>query len=215
MIGGLAFDEKRIADLIGSDRFQSRYERGQTVSLYVAANEGFRTVGRTMRAPVFKIGLCSPERLHERQLELDRDGYGSLFMRDRELVQDPGFGAWDLLRMPQDLRLVPNSPVAAGERDLRVTLPRGLQFPHFDALLTAALKPASLTFWAGSPSGRRYCDRHGIDVATLLRFTAYEFGTASRVSPATELMIVRPKAEIPRLVAMVEGIIADWVQAEE
>ncbi len=213
VIGGSDFDGDRIAGLIASEAFRSRYERGMSVSVYVAANDAFRTMGRTMRCPIYKIGLCSAERLHQRQLELDRDGYGATIMHGGEPVRDPAFANWDLLRMPRDLQLSPDGPIAVGERDLRVALPAGMKFSVFDALLTAALRPASLSVWAGSPAGQRYCATHGIDAESLVRFTSYEFGEAVRLSPATELMIFRPKSEMGRLAAMVEGIIADWLLA--
>ena len=215
VIGGSAFDAERVAGLIGSEAFRARYEHGMSVSLYVAANDGFRTAGRTMRCPIYKIGICAADRLHQRQLELDRDGYGAMIMQDGVPVRDPSFGSWDLLRMPRDLQLAADSPVAAGERDLRVTLPAGMKFSVFDALLTEALRPAALSVWAARLAGQRYCETHGIDAATLVRFTSYEFGTATRLSPATELTIFRPKSEMGRLAAVVEGIIADWLLGDD
>ena len=215
VIGGSDFDAERVARLIASEAFHASYERGMNVSVYVAANDAFRTAGRTMRCPIYKVGICASERLYQRQLELDRDGYGATVMQGGEPVRDPSFGTWDLLRMPQDLQLSQDGPVAAGERDLRVTLPAGMKFTVFDSLLTEALRPASLSVWAGSPAGQRYCETHGIDAETLMRFTAYEFGTGTRVSPATELMIFRPKSEMGRLAHLIEGIIADWLLAGE
>ncbi len=83
VIGGSDFDAERVAALIASEAFQARYERGMSVSVYVAANDAFRTAGRTMRCPIYKVGICASERLHQRQLELDRDGYGSMLMQRR------------------------------------------------------------------------------------------------------------------------------------
>ena len=94
-----------------------------------------------------------------------------------------------------------------------MTLPGGIKFSIFDALLTEALRPATLSVWASSPAGQRYCATHGLDATTLVRFTAYEFGSGTRLSPATELMIFRPKSEMGRLAAMIEGIVADWLLA--
>ncbi len=215
VIGGSDFDAERVAKLIASEAFQARYERGMSVSVYIAANDAFRTAGRTMRCPIYKVGICASERLYQRQLELDRDGYGSMIMCGGEAVRDPAFGSWDLLRMPRDVQLSPESPIAVGERDLRVTLPAGMKFSVFDSLLTEALRPASLSVWAGSSAGQRYCETHGIDAASLVRFTAYEFGSGTRLSPATELMIVRPKSEMQRLANLVEVLIADWLLTKE
>ncbi len=89
VIGGSGFDAERVAGLIASEAFHARYERGMSVSVYVAANDAFRTAGRTMRCPIYKVGICASERLHQRQLELDRDGYGATVMQGGEPVRDP------------------------------------------------------------------------------------------------------------------------------
>ena len=212
VIGGTDFDALATEAFMG-DRFQRAYVPGQTLSCYVAANASFRTPNRTMRPPMFKIGLVSSSRLYQRQIELDQDGYGSMIKRAGEPMRDPTFGAWDLLRMPTDLTLSPSSPVAIGARDLRIKLPVGLDFPQFDARLTAALAPAALNTWAASAAGVAYCQRNEIDVDTMLRFTSYEFGTGTRLSPATEIYIFRPKTEMRRLALLIESIIVDWVMA--
>ena len=170
VIGGPGFDAQ-ISDTFCEATFRTRYQPGMPISCYVASNPAFRTAGRTMKPPCFKIGLVSSDRLHQRQLELDRDGYGAMVMHHGELQRDETFGRWDLMRMPSDLMLSPMSPVSVGARDLRITLPKDMSFPEFDARLTAALAPASLTAWTGTKAARLYCERHGIDIAMMRRFT--------------------------------------------
>ena len=71
---------------------------------------------------------------------------------------------------------------------------------------TGEMRPVSLSVLAGSPVGRRYCQRTG-SMPRLDAVHGLRFGSGTQLWPVTEHMIVRPKSEMQRLAHLIEGIV--------
>lgn len=194
--------------------FRSRYVPGERTTVYVAGCRGLlSSVAQLLHIGSWKISTTQDETpgLEKRLKALDTDRYGSTYMDDGDLVEDPHFDRWILAMTGSDVEASPGSPLRILPRGIEVILPADLDFGTFDRLLRQALSNAELGRWAVSPQGRAHCARFGLAPSRFERFSKYDMAGGDRVSRAREIFLYKPAKQSQRLVRIIESLIIGHV----
>ena len=195
--------------LYAASCWRSAYRPGAEVHVYILGCPGLEHLARQLGEPLFKVGTARMGRLKERWGELNRESHGSLVRAPEgtHYVSEPGFDAW---APPPRLQLgMPHAlgPVRASTETFIVRLPDHLPPGRFEADLNMALRSASLRGFVDGDEGRALLQHRGLGPEAYLRATL-DRRTGLPVA-ATELMLIRPQADGPRLAALLEDIVID------
>jgi hypothetical protein len=186
------------------------YIPGERTTVYVAGCRGLlSSVAQLLHIGTWKISTTQDETpgLEKRLKALDTDRYGSTYMDDGDLVEDPHFDRWGLAMTGSGVEASPGSPLRVLPRGIEVILPADLDFGTFDRLLRQALSNAELGRWAVSPQGRAHCARFGLAPSRFERFSKYDMAGGDRMSRAREIFLFKPAKQSQRLVRIIETII--------
>ncbi|WP_439492031.1 hypothetical protein [Bosea sp. (in: a-proteobacteria)] len=190
------------------------YIPGERTNVYIAGCRGLlSSVAQLLHIGTWKISTTQDETpgLEKRLKALDIDRYGSTYMADGDLIEDPHFDRWGLAMIGSDVQASPGSPLRILPRGIEVILPADLDFGTFDRLLRQALSNAELGRWSVSPQGLAHCARFGLAPSRFERFSAYEMGGGNRMSRAREIFLFKPAKQSQRLVRIIETIIMNHV----
>ena len=197
--------------LYASAPWRSAYRPGTEMHVYILGCPGLEHLAHQLGEPLFKVGTARMGRLKERWGELNREHHGSLVRAPEgtRYVSEPGFDAW---APPRKLQLgMPHAlgPVRASTETVIVRLPDHLPPGKFEADLNKTLRSASLRAFVDGDEGRALLKQRGLSPDAYLRATL-DRPTGLPVA-ATELMVIRPQADGPRLAALIEDIVIDRV----
>lgn len=210
------------ADAFSQSRFAEAYQAGYSVNVYVGAcgqsyaNPGVRTgllgVARDLQLPLYKVSSTQCADPRDRLRAMNADRYGSYRQTSAGPINDLGFNAWMLQQILPTRAPRAGAPIELQPRAISVVLPHDLSAREFDKRLHAAMENASLNGWLVSPAGTAHCALLGLAPKDLQRATVYRFGRATRISPADELYLFRPRGEdADRLLAIIEQILFQHV----
>jgi hypothetical protein len=210
------------ADAFSQSRFAEAYQAGYRVNVYVGAcgqnyaTPGVRTgllgVARDLQLPIYKVSSTQCADPRDRLRAMNADRYGSYRQTSSGPVNDLGFNAWMLQQILPTREPKAGAPIELQPRTISVVLPHNLSSREFDKRLHAAMENASLNGWLVSPAGTAHCALLGLTPQDLHRSTVYRFGRATRISPADELYIFRPRGDdADRLLAVIEQILFEHV----
>lgn len=193
--------------LLESAQFRRLYLPGATVKIYATGSTGLRRLAAVLDLPLRKVGATENADVRIRISDLSRDNYGGRILSVDGPVDEPGFN--DYFAAPIELRvaLSPFSPVTPEPRAFSVRLPASMTFADFERQLQAETRPVSLYHWARTDAGRSHLSRLGVRPAIAARLTNYRYGGASRLEPAEEILVFRPRQEGDRLAWIIERII--------
>ena len=183
------------------------YRPGEVVEVYVAACDGLGRIANTLFVPQFKIGSCAAGRVSERMRQLSRDHYAAAWNDNGDWRFDQDFADYfasfiDCCEAPS-----PGGPVVLTERSFVITLPDTMSRPQFEELLQRELLTIDARPWFVSPAGRRHCALAQAPLAISQRSTAYQIGSARRLSPAIEIYVYRRRSDPARLLRLLEAIV--------
>ncbi len=201
--------------------FAEAYQPGHVVYVYVAGSgdtlkapdqpTGLHGLARRFAMPLFKISATGAENALARIADLNLERYAGMYRAQAGLACDPGYDNWRLVLIHSSRKPLPEAPVEARPRVIRVMLPSGLSIIGFEKELHERLSPAALGAWIASPAGRRHCADLGLNPREAMRLTGYNTGEGERVSRADELYIFKPRLHGARLLTIVERIVHDYV----
>lgn len=160
---------------------------------------GFQAVdgaGAGMSAYVVKCGTTVEPDIEKRLAEIGNDSYAAVTKIDGKIVFEPGFTAW-VAQSIATSRETRDPDIIVMARAIAVDLPLTMTPRAFDHALRQALASRSL---------------HAKNIPGFpKRFTAYDIGGTTRVSKATELVVLSPRnpADGDWLVSLVETILRD------
>ena len=207
---------RTLSSFFDTDAFRRLYRPGEEVTAYVAGCDGLLSMAEELGGPVilgsgkpavFKTGLTRID-LQHRLAAMGRDRYGSCYRSEGALACALGHDRWSAQMIDVATAVSPNSPVRPEVRGIRFRLPVTLPFDDFDRQFSAALAPATVESFVGSPMGQEHCRRAGVDPEAFRRMTCYGFVASTRLSVARELMFFRPRIDGSALVAIIEAIVA-------
>ncbi len=185
--------------------FHRHFVPGEYVFLYTAGCSGLGVLARSLQLPIFKYGLSQQSDLLVRQQQLRVDRYGGCFKNGSRYPAMEGFDDWELRRCEVS-KNGSGGLVTVMPRALQIQLPKSLSCKKFDKLLQKVLSPIALHEWVNSPDGREHLAALGVNPSIASRYTAYQFGTSTRYSRASELYISR-RGDLDRIVALIIEII--------
>ncbi len=192
-------------------RLQELFEPEPSVQVGLLAAPGLMRLAQPLGMSLNKISVIvrRNDDFRRRIRALDRDRYASCWQTaEGLLIEDDGFGSWQLNTLP-DLGEAPAfQPVKARHRYLDVRLPLNCDYARFDRALTRALASARIDLFAATSSGQQHARRSGLRPEQLIRMTSYDYGgTAADVQRADEIIQIRPELETHILVLIVEEVL--------
>lgn len=220
-IGGNAI-AKLSPDAFTRTAFKQTYVPGRRVNVYVGACgesssmpgvlTGLLGAARDLLAPVYKVASTECADPRDRMDALNADRYAGHRRTTSGGVSDLGFDRWMLQQIRPTRQPLPEAPIELQPRAISAVLPNDLSARAFEKYLHDAMQNASLNAWLVSPEGQAHCALLGLAPQDLQRFTIYRFGSATRISPADELYLFRPRGEdADRLLAIIEQILFQHV----
>lgn len=156
----------------------------------------------------YKIGTFVGSDVSLRMAKLNKLRYASLWIEDGTPRTDTGFDSWSV--EPLQLGTIApqtGSPVTLGAEGLEVVLPVGMSQQDFERCLERALCGASLHGFVTAAAGQHYCRDRGLDPHRFIRHSP----KCATTSPAKELVLIRPKHDLDRLICVCENIVHDYV----
>jgi len=141
---------------------------------YAAGCTGAKHLHTDLGRCIFKKGYTTDE--GERLIGLNNAAYGGWSATQPTLDPDhPGEGWSDWAFEPYRERDVSHIALPAGVTIVaglfRVRLPHWCTPREFDRIVTAAMMPRQLTYWAMSGEGRAHCAMRGLDPRDFIRFS--------------------------------------------
>ena len=88
----------------------------------------------------------------------------------------------------------------------RVYLPAGVSPSAFDRIVTAAMMPRQLAFWAVSGEGKAHCQQHGLDPQEFVRFS--RDAQTGVLRPVEELYVYSPRRDAHWFAAILADALA-------
>jgi hypothetical protein len=194
--------------LLASEEFQDRYAPGEnTREIYCAAATGLGRLATAVNMPLYKVSTTAAGRVPERMKELRRDGYAGGWFCGDKYIFEPDWTDWFPSHMTPYAQPVAGSPVTIGPRVFSVKLPAKMSPQEFDTAFDAEVAKGAIHTWAMTSAGNQHCKFLEVDPSQLIRVTPYPFGSAERVSPATEIACMRVREDAGRLITIAELIV--------
>ncbi len=220
ILGGAALDLRPRAAFT-EPAFLEAWRPGRIAHVYIGSTPGMRNLTKPLKLHAYRLDveeanlvtgkLGTAHDISHRMADLGRIAYGSLSKADPTRAE-PGFKSWTAEPFPVGaLEPSVGSPVRVVGNGLEVVLPASTTFARFDQALARAVAGSSLAGWAMGAGGRAVCAAHDVDPARLVRGTP---GPDGAVTWATEIVLIRPRHDAPRLLRLCEQIIIDLVLAE-
>ena len=88
----------------------------------------------------------------------------------------------------------------------RVYLPAGVDPSALDRIVTAAMMPRQLAFWAVSGEGKAHCQQHGLDPQEFVRFS--RDAQTGVLRPVEELYVYSPRRDAHWFAAILADALA-------
>jgi hypothetical protein len=194
--------------LLLSEEFRDRYTPGESREIYCAAATGLGRLATAINMPLYKVSTTAAGRIPERMKELRRDAYASgWFSGDKYIFEPELWADWFPSHMTPYAQPVAGSPVTIGPRVVSVKLPAKMSPQEFDTAFDAEVAKGAIHTWAMTSAGNQHCQFLEVDPSQLIRVTGYPFGSAQRVSPATEVACMRVREDAGRLITITELIV--------
>jgi hypothetical protein len=198
-------------------------------SLYLAGATHLRDFCQPLGVTAFKIGITGNRDAQARIEDLRRKRYGSLLLTPDQASSGtrPPDSAPTTIH-PADLPpvlasanewfLIPLSPdwlagfyipadMALKRNTLSITVPAGITTEALDKAVHDLLRPRSLRTYLQTDEGRGRMTAAGRDPGAWLH-TSYSLMTREhRISAAEEIYLLRPRRELPALIAALGGLL--------
>lgn len=135
-----------------------------------------------------------------------RYGAGA-YVGDRYVEDDPSWSDWSLVKMSDEVRPSPASPITMAERGVLVLLPDTLDPALFDGLIMGEILKGSLARWLTTAEGRGHCAMLGVDPAIGRRFTSPPVGNGGDPEPVEDILMCPQPVAQARMIYVAEQII--------
>jgi len=170
--------------------------QGTRMVYYVAGCDGARRLANRLGRTIFKIGYTCEPTPADRLAGLDAVGYGGWAgFASATKSPKPGWNKWFFAR--HEARDTAHVILPFGieiEQGLwYVDLPAGVDPEAFDRIVTAAMMPRQLAFWATSGEGRTHCRQKGVGTGQFVRFSRKE--SPSILRKTEELYVYSPRTD--------------------
>lgn len=185
--------------------------QGTVATFYFAGCDGAKKLGKRLSRAIFKGGFTCQAVAANRLCGLDETIYGgwSANLPTLDAAQPiAGWNDWSFARhAPQDTaHLVLPEGVTIANGLWRVYLPAGVDPSAFDRIVTAAMMPRQLAFWATSGEGRAHCQQHGLDPQEFVRFA--RDAQTGVLRPVEELYVYSPRRDAHWFAAILADALA-------
>lgn len=168
------------------------------MTYYDAGCPGAKKLARGLDRSIFKKGFTCQEVEADRLEGLDEAAYGGWAANQAAL--DPtkpleGWNDWTFARYePTDTAhlTLPEGVVIRGGL-WHIFLPAGVAPEDLDRIVTAAMMPRQLAFWATSGEGRAHCKQRHLDAQEFVRFA--RDSRTGVLRPVEELYVYSPRRD--------------------
>ena len=185
------------------------------VQVYVAGCPGLAKLHAKIGAPIFKIGTTEAASPNERLIDFGLQNYGSLSRNEGVWDESPGFDPWTAVTPQLDDFPSPASPVVVLPKSLGVRLPTHLSAKAFDDALVAKLRSVNLDLWARRSAVRQQLELAGIDPGLAMRASRSGQKDGTKLKEASEFYFFRKKRDFAALVAIIEAIVLEAIEADD
>lgn len=196
--------------LFESATWREAWRPGQEFHLYGIGCSGLGRCAFATGTAISKIGTAVVGGFDRRMQELRRQAYGGATRGVSGYRTESGWNDWAPFHKLQLGPTPAASPVRASGHSLILTAPLGWTPGEVEATVNKALAPYRLQHFADSDAGRAICKYRGVDPGSLIRFSQ----VAGRFVSSTELTLIRPQADAPRLAGIVALAIARTVRSD-
>ncbi len=186
-------------------------DQGSIVTFYFAGCDGAKKLRKRLGRPVFKGGYTCQVVAAKRLDGLDEAIYGGWAANQTTLnAAQPieGWRDWSFARHEADdtAHLILPDDVTIDNGLWRVYLPAGGDPSALDRIVTAAMMPRQLAFWAMSGEGRAHCQQHGLDPQEFVRFS--RDSQTGLLRPVEELYVYSPRRDAHWFAAILTDALA-------
>lgn len=170
----------------------------RVMTYYDAGCPGAKKLARGLDRSIFKKGFTCQEVEANRLDGLDEAAYGGWAANQAALdATKPleGWNDWTFARHePTDTAhlTLPDGVIIHGGL-WHVFLPEGVAPEDLDRIVTAAMMPRQLAFWAMSGEGRAHCKQHHLDPQQFVRFA--RDSRTGVLRPVEELYVYSPRRD--------------------